>query len=253
MKILPAILCPLLLFLSCIGLAAEPSSKREASWGDRGDGTFRNPILPADCSDVLLLTYFRNNGQDGVHLATSTNGLNFVALNDDKAIFTPPQWPGQNLTRDASLLYHDGKFRMVWTSAWKGQLFGYAESEDLVKWSEPRQVKPFPEGLPADDQPDNIWAPEVHWEPLKHDYFILFASTTPRERNDEDDSNNNGKRGSQYDNRVHITRTKDFQMWSAAKVLGTANFGCQGRLLTRRNLSFNSSPSRSVITLKNSI
>ena len=52
MKILPAILCPLLLFLSCIGLAAEPSPKAEASWGDQGDGTFRNPILSADYSDL---------------------------------------------------------------------------------------------------------------------------------------------------------------------------------------------------------
>ena len=167
--------------------------------------------------DVLLFTYFRNNGRDGVHLATSANGLNFVALNDDKAIFTPPPWPGQNLTRDASVLFHDGKFRMVWTSGWKGRIFGCAESEDLVHWSEPRQVKPFPESLPAEDQPDNIWAPEIHWDPLKQDYFILFASTTPRERNDDDDSNNNGKRGSQYDNRIFITRTKDFRAFTPAQ------------------------------------
>ena len=174
--------------------------------------------------DVLLLTYFRNNGQDGVHLATSTNGLNFVALNDDQAIFAPPLWPGQNLTRDASILYRDGRFRMVWTSAWKGRLFGYAESKDLVRWKEPRQVKPFPGSLPADDQPDNIWAPEIHWDPLKQDYFILFASTTPRERNDDDDSNNNGQRGSQYDNRMFITRTKDFRTFTGAKLFFDRGF-----------------------------
>ncbi len=50
-----------------------------------------SPVAAQSNSDeVLLFTYFRNNGQDGVHLATSTNGVNFVALNDDKAIFTPP-------------------------------------------------------------------------------------------------------------------------------------------------------------------
>jgi beta-xylosidase len=52
MKILPAILCSLLLFLRCIGLAAEPLPKAEASWGDQGNGTFRNPVLPADYSDI---------------------------------------------------------------------------------------------------------------------------------------------------------------------------------------------------------
>jgi hypothetical protein len=194
------------------------------------------PVIIAaqtNADEVLLFTYFRNNGQDGVHLATSTNGSHFVALNEDKAIFTPPPWPGQNLTRDASLLYHDGKFRMVWTSAWKGRLFGYAESADLVKWSEPRQVKPFREGLPVEDQPDNIWAPEVHWDPLKQDYFILFASTTPRERNDEDDSNNNGKRGSQYDNRVFITRTKDFLTFTDVKLFFDRGFACIDAVMRR--------------------
>ena len=183
--------------------------------------------------EVLLFTYFRDNGVDGVHLALTTNGLDFVALNGDKAIFTPSQWPGQNLTRDASILYRDGKFRMVWTSAWKGRLFGYAESDDLVKWSEPRQVTPFPEDLPVDDQPDNIWAPEIHWDPLQRDYFILFASTTPRERNDDDDSNNNGQRGSQYDNRVFITRTKDFHTFTDAKLFFDRGFACIDAVMRR--------------------
>ena len=63
--------------------------------------------------DVLLFTYFRDNGQHGVNLASSTDGMNFIPLNDDKPVFTPPTWKGQNLTRDASVLYHDGVFHMV--------------------------------------------------------------------------------------------------------------------------------------------
>jgi beta-xylosidase len=187
----------------------------------------------ANRDDVLLFTYFRNNGVDGVHLAMTTNGVDFFALNNDQPIFKPPQWPGQNLTRDASILFHGGKFRMVWTSGWKGRMFGYVESADLVQWSEPRQVKPFPDSLPAEDQPDNIWAPEIHFDPLKQDYCILFASTTPRERNDDDDSNNNGQRGSQYDNRVFITRTKDFQTWSAAKVFFDRDFASIDAVMRR--------------------
>jgi hypothetical protein len=189
--------------------------------------------VATNSDDILLFTYFRHNGRDGVHLAMSTNGVDFFALNNDQPIFKPPQWPGQNLTRDASILYHGGKFRMVWTSEWKGRVFGYSESSNLVHWSEPRPVKPFPDSLPAEDQPDNIWAPEIHFDPLKQDYFILFASTTPRERNDADDSNNNGKRGSQYDNRVHITRTKDFQTWSAARVFFDRDFASIDAVMRR--------------------
>jgi hypothetical protein len=187
----------------------------------------------ARAEDVLLFTYFRDNGQHGVNLAMTTNGEEFVALKDDKPIFTPPAWPGQNLTRDASILHRDGLFRMVWTSHWKGRIFGYAESRDLVHWSEPKQVRPFPASLPAEDQPDNIWAPEIHFDPLKQDYFILFASTTPRERNDDDDSNNNGKRGSQYDNRMYITRTKDFRTFTDAKLFFDRSFASIDAVMRR--------------------
>jgi beta-galactosidase len=175
---------------------------------------------------ILIFTYFRDNGQHGVNLASSTDGMNFLPLNDDKPVFTPPEWKGQNLTRDASVLYHDGVFHMVWTSHWKGRVFGYSSSRDLKNWSEPKQVKPFPETLSAEDQPDNVWAPELHWDPAKQDFFILFASTTPRERKDTDNSNNDGKSGSQYDNRMYITRTRDFTTYSDAKLFFDRDFAC---------------------------
>lgn len=185
-----------------------------------GDNLQRSsgPDSQPKASEAILFSYFHDNGKDGVFLATSENGTEFKALNGDKPIFTPPQWPGQNLTRDPSILYHNGIFHMVWTSNWTGRIFGYASSRDLADWSEPVQVRPFPASLPPDDQPDNVWAPEIHYDPVKNDFFILIASTTPREKNDDDASNNNGIPGSQYDNRVFITRTKDFKSFSPAKL-----------------------------------
>ena len=174
--------------------------------------------------DVLLFTYFRDNGQHGVNLATSADGIHYTSLNGDKPVFTPPAWPGQNLTRDASVLYHDGVFHMVWTSGWTGRVFGYANSPDLKTWSEPRQIRPFPQDLAEEDQPDNIWAPELQRDPEKRDFFILFASTTPRERKDSDGSNNDGRSGSKYDNRMHITRTADFTTFSDARVYFDRDF-----------------------------
>ncbi len=187
----------------------------------------------AFAEDVLLFTYFRDNGQHGVNLAMTTNGVDFVALNDDKPVFKPPGWTGQNLTRDASIIYREGMFRMVWTSNWKGKIFGYAESPDLVHWSKPKQIRPFSESLPMDDQPENIWAPEIHWDPLEQNYFILFASTTPRERKDNDNSNNDGKNGSQYDNRMYITRTKDFDTFSDAKLFFDRGFASIDAVMQR--------------------
>ena len=123
---------------------------------------------------VLLYTCFRENGQAGVYLAMSEDGVHFSELNGGKPIFTPPEWPGQNLTRDPSILYRDGLFRMVWTSNWKGRVFGYAESSDLQHWSVPRMVQPFAGKLPEEDQPENIWAPEIHWDPTEEGVLHSF-------------------------------------------------------------------------------
>lgn len=179
---------------------------------------------PPTSSDVMLFSYFRDNGKNGVFLATSEDGNEFRALNDDKPIFRPPNWPGQNLTRDPSIVYHEGKFHMVWTSHWTGRIFGYAHSTNLADWSEPMQVRPFPADLPHEEQPDNVWAPEIHVDPIKKDFFILFASTIPRERKDADASNNDGKTGSKYDNRVFITRTSDFKTFTPAKLFFDRDF-----------------------------
>lgn len=185
-------------------------------------------IAPAEekKGDALFFTCFRDNGQAGVYLCSSDDGLHFTPCNGDKPIFTPPDWKGQNLTRDASILYHDGLFRMVWTSHWKGRVFGYAESIDLEKWSDPRQIKPFPETLPADDQPENVWAPEIHFDPSRGDYFILFSSTTKRQRTNGDRSDNKGNNTSPYDNRIFITRTKDGRAFSDAKLFFDQGFSC---------------------------
>lgn len=185
------------------------------------------PIFAQDrTEDVLLFAYFRDNGQAGVFLAQSTDGITFEPLNENRPIFTPPNWPGQNLTRDPSIIYHDGVFRLVWTSHWNGRVFGYSESRDLIAWREPRTVRPFPDSLPALDQPSNIWAPEIHWDPFQRDFFILFSSTTPRERNDGDNSDNKGNNTSPYDNRIYLTRTADGQRFSDAVLFFDQGFSC---------------------------
>ncbi len=176
--------------------------------------------------DALLFTYFRDNGQAGVYLAMSQDGIRFTPLNGDKPIFTPPAWPDQNLTRDASILYRNGLYRMVWTSNWKGRVFGYAESADLVKWSAPRMVEAFPPSLSEEDQPENVWAPEIHWDPAAGNYFILFAATTRRERSDGDGSDNKGDNTSPYDNRIYIVRTADGRTFSDARLLFDQGFSC---------------------------
>ncbi len=170
---------------------------------------------------VVLFPYFLNNGEAGIYLAESSDGRKFESLNEGQPIMKPPQWPdGQVLTRDPSICFHDGEFHLVWTSNWAGRVFGYAHSPDLKSWSRPQMVTPFDSDLPADDQPDNVWAPEIHFDPVQNNFQIVFASSIPREENDGDGSED--RHGN--DHRLYSIRTSDFNTFTAPVVLFDHNY-----------------------------
>ncbi len=182
-----------------------------------------NGFLYAD-QDLFLLSYFKDNGQEGVFLAYSEDGFKFSALNDDRPIFVPPEWEGQNLTRDPSILYNEGLFRMVWTSNWQGTSFGAVCSPDLKQWYKPVKVHPFTE-WPRDDSPRNVWAPEVHWDPTQRNYLILWSSATKSLEGKgghnsgglENDKTMNVKVDLRH-HRTFYSRSADFQTFSNARI-----------------------------------
>ena len=182
------------------------------------------PCCAGAGDDVFLLSYFKSNGETGVFLAWSEDGRVFKDLNEGKAVFTPPVWKDQNLTRDPSIVFRDGVFHMVWTSNWTGTCFGAATSTDLKQWSEPVRVEPF-RNWPANDQPYNTWAPEVHWDPVQKDYAILWSSATPSMDGDgghnsgglEKDPNRKVKPDPRH-HRTFVSRTSDFKSFTDAKV-----------------------------------
>jgi beta-xylosidase len=174
--------------------------------------------------EVFVLSYFKGNGETGVFLAYSEDGLTFRDLNEGRPVFAPPQWPGQDLTRDPSILYREGLFRMVWTSSWTGPYFGAATSADLKQWSDPVRVEPF-RNWPADDQPGNTWAPELHWDPVQKDYMILWSSATAKVEGDgghgsgglENDPNLKVRTDTRH-HQTFISRTSDFRNFTEARV-----------------------------------
>ncbi len=182
-------------------------------------------ITIADKDEVLLLSFFRDNGQLGTYLAWSNDGVHFEPLNGDKSVFAPAPWPGQNLTRDPSIVYHDGVFHAVWTSNWNGTCFGYATSKDLVSWSEPIKVEPFSAAMLSEQRPRNVWAPEIHWDPIQKDFLIIWSTTTETESRDRDGTSNDGRDGS-LDHRIYCTRTADGKTFSEAKIFFDPGYSC---------------------------
>ncbi len=168
-------------------------------------GALSSCSMAAANDEIYLLSFFRDNGQAGIFLAYSEDGLTFKPLNGDKPVMKPAPWEKQNLTRDPSIVFHDGTFHVTWTTSWKGDCFAYAESKDLVSWSDPVRVEPFSEG----QMPGNSWAPEICWDPLQKNFLILWSSKLD-----------------QTGNRIFMTRTADGKTFSKAQPFLDRPFGC---------------------------
>lgn len=159
---------------------------------------------------VFVLPYFLGNGETGVYLTYSLDGLNFHWMNDGDAVLAAPNWPDENLTRDPSIAYHDGVFHMVWTTSWSSRSIGYASSPNLIDWSEPKKIDIW------GDRNDvlNTWAPEVHWDPEEQEFLILWSTTIEAELHDDDGTGNPHK----LDHRTYASRTNAFQSFTTPEL-----------------------------------
>src|ERR1700712_5784152 len=88
---------------------------------------------------VLLFSYFVGNGEDGLHFAYSKDAYQWKAVSPGS--FLKPAAGSDKLMRDPCIVRGpDGIFHMVWTVSWNEKGFGYANSADLIHWSEQRFI-----------------------------------------------------------------------------------------------------------------
>jgi hypothetical protein len=174
-------------------------------------------LLPARAqkSDTWLFSYFKGNGEDGLHLAYSNDGLKWTSLKNDRSFLTPVVGKDK-LMRDPCLFRGpDGTFHLVWTVSWNEKGIGYASSKDLVSWSEQEYI-PVMEQEPS---ARNCWAPEITYDPETKLFMIYWATTIPG-RFKEGDS---GKENS-YNHRLYYVTTKDFKSFSNTGLLYDQGF-----------------------------
>ena len=122
-------------------------------------------------AEDYLFAYFMEPGSTGVYFALSHDGYRYAPLNGGKPWFAPPQ--GHNI-RDPFLTQGpDGRFRLIWTWDWHGTSLGYAESADLVHWSETRELPMMREVAGT----DTTWAPEIYWDVKASHWLVLWSSS----------------------------------------------------------------------------
>ena len=166
--------------------------------------------------EVYIFSYFVDNGQDGLHLAYSNDGLKWTPLKDGKS-FLAPSVGKDKLMRDPFILQgKDGLFHMVWTSGWWDKQIGYASSPDLINWSEQKGI-PVMEHEPT---ARNSWAPEMAYDVESGEYIIFWATTIPDRHSDVASS----EREKGLNHRMYCTKTKDFKSFSPTEMFFNPDF-----------------------------
>jgi predicted GH43/DUF377 family glycosyl hydrolase len=164
--------------------------------------------------ESYLFSYFLGNGESGLHLAWSSDGLKWEALNEGKSFLTPKVGKSK-LMRDPCITRGpDGRFHMVWTDSWDSSTIGYASSADLIHWSEQKEIPV----MSHEPEVKNCWAPEIAYDAEAGQFMIFWASTIPgrfSETETEGDDNNH---------RTYAVTTTDFESFSKAAVFFDPGF-----------------------------
>ena len=187
-------------------------------------------VNAADTNSAFLFSFFREpNGQGGLCLATSEDGLKWTEIKPPKGTsFIKPEVGGK-LMRDPSLaLGPDGTFHMVWTTSWgRPPVFGYSSSKDLIHWSA-QQAVPVMEDAPS---AENVWAPELFCDAKKAQWLIFWATTIPGKFPETVNSGDNN-------HRIYSVTTKDFTNFSPTKLFYDGGFNVIDATLLPANGKF---------------
>jgi beta-xylosidase len=212
-----------------------------AAAGCLGHGTGQSASSGAPAAPpAYLFSYFTRNGEDGVHLAYSRNGIQWMPLNGGRSVIQPAVegdgigWGQPNtrasLMRDPSILRGpDGTFHLVWTVAWTDHGIGVAHSPDLIHWSQQQRV-PVMEHEPT---ALNTWAPELFYDDATKQFMIFWASSIPGRFPRSEPNAERTQRG-RADHRLYYVTTKDFKTYSKTALLYDGGFATIDGTIAKR-------------------
>jgi sucrose-6-phosphate hydrolase SacC (GH32 family) len=180
-----------------------------AALGFAGGATYA--AAPSESASAYLLVHFTGESARGeqIYFSVSEDGLHWESLNNSEPVLVSAI--GDKGVRDPSIIRSpDGKkfyllatdLRMANGKSWgDARSHGstslvFWESTDLVHWSEPWMVD-VAGAIPG---AGCAWAPEAIYDTNTHDYFVYWATISPRD----------GVREA----RIWAARTKDFRSFT---------------------------------------
>jgi len=173
------------------------------------------PVPAPAPADVYVFAYFTKNGEDGLHLAASSDGYRWDKLNGG-ASYLKPTVGVSKLMRDPCIVRGpDGTYHMVWTAGWTENGIGYASSTDLVHWSAQRYLPV----MAGEAGTLNAWAPEIAWDDKRSEFLIFWSSTVPGKFPPSE-----GQGDGKYNHRIYATTTKDFAAFTPTRLFYDPGF-----------------------------
>jgi hypothetical protein len=185
-RLLVKLALPLLMALICASCASNRTSAAHDS--------------------VYLFTSFHDSDQKYLRFLYSYDGYHWTNV---PGTFLEANVGNSKQFRDPSIACGpDGVFHLVWTAGWHGeQGFGYADSRDLIHWSEQKYV-PVMTNEPATT---NVWAPEIFYDASGKQFIIEWASTIPGRFPDFQEKHDNN-------HRLFFTTTPDGNEFAPGKL-----------------------------------
>lgn len=160
-----------------------------------------------------VFSYFTGNGEDGLHLAYSHDGLMWRPLKGGRSFLTPAV--GGKLMRDpCGCRGPDGTFHMVWTTGWSDRGIGLAHSTDLIHWSDQTWL----EVMAHEPNAVNCWAPEIFYDAGTAKYLIFWSTTIPGRFPETEETGSVNRQGQRLNHRIYYTTTADFKAYADAKL-----------------------------------
>lgn len=167
--------------------------------------------------NYFVFSYFYGDERqnEGLHLAVSTDGLNWTPVKKDSTIFHPGF--GERF-RDPTLIYdvkNPKLIHMLWTTERKDG-FGIASSYNLTDWFDVMEVviNQHVEGV------INTWAPELIWDEDNRQWVVYWGSSIEGKFPETEKLSKNPK----ANNRMYYAVSKDLKTWSAPALLQDFGF-----------------------------